>query len=136
MGWKQSKEDAASRGGFVSLKEDGETVDFVALTEPEPVEKEGFKKGDKRNIYRILVATAPLKVSSRVQSLDLSIFSFNSYAGQIGEGHESKAIIRMTRHGKKNSLDTAYTFKVVKKLSPKLVKLAKKISKEIANVPF
>lgn len=136
MGWKQSKEDAASRGGFIGLKEDGETVDFVALTEPEPTEKEGFKKGTVRNVYRVLAVTAPLKPSSRVQSLDLSIFAFNAYAAQVGEGHECREIVRMTRHGAKGDLDTTYSFDTVKKLTPKQVKTAKAILKEIADVPF
>lgn len=136
VGWKGSKEDAASRGGFIGLKEDGETVDFVALTEPDPLEKEGFKKGTVRNVYRVQAVVYPFKTSSNPMSLDLSIFSFNAYAAQVGEGEECRSVVRMTRSGKKGDLDTRYAFEIVRKLTPKQAKTAKAILKEMANIPF
>lgn len=135
MGWKDSKDDAANRGAFVSLKDDGEQITFVALTEPVATEKEGFKKGTVRNVYRVIVALKPLKTESRALSNDLSIFAFNSYATTVGEGHEGKSWVTMTRHGSKGALDTRYSFKLGKVLVAAERKIVKAILKDL-DVPF
>lgn len=135
MGWKDSKADAANRGGFVSLKDDGDTVDFIALTEPETTEKDGFKGGEKRTVYRVQAVVVPVQKGCNALALDLTIFSFNSYAVTPGQGHELKSVIRMTRSGVKGDLATRYSFGIVRKAKPSEVKEAKRALKD-ATVPF
>lgn len=129
MGWKESHADASSRGGFLALKEDGDVADFVALTEPEPTEKEGFKKGTVRNVYRVQVVNAPVKAGCNVLTLDLNIFAFNAYAATVGKGHEMKDVVRMTRHGAKGDLDTRYSFGLVRKVKTPELKECKRALK-------
>ncbi len=130
MGWKDSKEDAANRGGFVGLKSDKEFVDLVAVSEPEKTTKPGYQGGDPRTVYRVLVVSLPVKADSRTRNLDLSVFSFNAYASTIGEGREGKAGFKYTRHGVAGDTNTRYTFKALSKLSPAAVKLCRKIAEE------
>jgi hypothetical protein len=132
MGWADSKKDAANRGGFVCLKKDKESVDLVALTEPELTEKPGFQGGEKRTVYRVLVTQFPVEDGGRALNLDLGIFAFNAYLAAIGEDHECKTAFTMTRNGKEGDTNTRYTFKLGKKLGSAAQKLCRKIASEQA----
>jgi hypothetical protein len=133
MGWAESKKDAANRGGFVSLKKDGESIDLVELTEPVVVEKPGFKGGEARTVYRVIVAATPVSLASRPLNLDLGIFAFNTYAAEVGEGQECKVSFKITRHGKPNDTDTRYGFKLLRKLEAKQAATCRKLAAESAG---
>jgi hypothetical protein len=122
MGWKKAKDHAASRPEFMSLKDDGDHVEFVALTEPDCATKPGVTKGTTRDVYRLY---AQVDGVEKPQILDLGLRAFEAYAESVDEGHELKSVIFMTRHGKKDDQGTTYSFKVLGKAKAARVKLCK-----------
>lgn len=137
MSRKQAREHAASRGAFVSLTKDGESVDLVLMTDPECTLKDGFKKGDdKRTVYRVLTVSVPVKADSSLRFLDLTLYAFQAYDAQVAEGVEGKKIVTMTRHGSKGDVNTRYAFKVGRSLKPNERKIAAGILREFKAVPF
>lgn len=133
MGWKDARDDAAQHGAFLSLKKDKESVMFLPLTEPEPTEKPGFRSDDDaRTVYRVLVVEAPVKSGAQVLNFDLTLYAFNAYAASIGEGHELKDVVKVTRRGKKGDTNTRYDFKVMRKAKPAEVKEAKRALTDVA----
>lgn len=135
MGWKTSKEHVAGRPEFLSLKGNGDTVEFVALTEPDPAIKPGIEKGTSREIYRVFVKATS---KDKPQILDMGLRMFEAYEESVGEGHEMKSLVNMTRHGAKGDEDTYYTFVVGAKLTAAKLKPAQAmlnaLDKGVVNV--
>ncbi len=117
----------------MSLKKDKESVTVVPLTEPEPTEKPGFQSSDDpRTVYRVLVVEAPVKSGAQVLNFDLTLYAFNAYDASVGDGHELKDGVRVTRRGKKGDTNTRYDFKVMRKAKPAEVKEAKRALTDVA----
>lgn len=139
MGWKDAKEAAAKQSGFVSLKKDKQSVTYVPLTEPAPVEVPGFTQGSVSQKYRVYVSPAPFTDPGNFLILDMGVKEFAIYADTVSEGDEAKKKFKRTRHGKAKSLDTFYSHDPAGKLSTaesKVVKTAAKLAVEAAKVPF
>lgn len=136
MGWKDSREDVAKRGGKLFLKKDKEKRLFVPISEPSVASVEGFQKGSTKTVYPVLALSVPVGDDSRVQSLEMGARMFANYAAQVGEGHECNSIVEIVRHGKPKSLDTTYAFRIVRALKAGEVKLVKKVAADMEAVPF
>ena len=134
MGWNDAKAHAAARPEFISLKEDGDTATFIALSEPAPQKKAGFEKGTSRDVYRIHVLPVASKMGEKAHMIDMGIRQFEAYAEQVGPGHERKSVVVMMRHGAANSQDTYYTFSVQGKANKAQVAAANKAAKTIVNL--
>lgn len=117
MSRQSSRDDAARRGGFITLKSDKETVDFVALTEPEPVEVEGFHRGSSTIVYRMEATPIPLRDDSPAMHLDMSRKAFNAYDEKVPEEADRASVVRMVRYGKPGDSGTTYNFRVVRDIT-------------------
>lgn len=133
MGWKEAKKHAEERPEFVSLKDDGDTVDFVALTEPAPAKKPGFERGQTREVYRVLVLVLADK-TPKARTLDLSLRQFEAYAESVGEGHELSDVVRMTRSGKVNDTNTSYGFQLLRKVKAAEATKVRAAGRTVVNV--
>lgn len=135
MGWKEAQEDAAKRGGLLILKKDKQKALFVAVSEPGIEEIEGFKKGSTRVVYPVATLTLPVGTDSSVQMLRLGSKGLGNYGAQVGQGQEAAVVVEVTRHGKPKSMDTVYSFRIVRKLKPAEKKIALTILKNLEAVP-
>jgi hypothetical protein len=139
MGWKEAKAAAAAQAGFLSLQKDKESAVFVPLTEPEPKEVDGYRKGTTRQVYRVYVVVTPILDAGNFVQLDMGVRAFNAYCGMMEEGKEGSIKLRITRNGKPKSQDTFYTFKPAGKptaAESKIIKAARKLAAKAAKTPF
>ncbi len=130
-----ARDHAARQGGFISLKEDGQVVDFVPLTDVQTVEVDGFQGGARRTVYRIQATPLPLGDDSPAMNLDLSRKAFGNYDAKVPEEREGKDVVRMTRHGAAGDVKTAYTFEVVRGVTKSEAKIVGAILEDL-KIPF